>query len=76
MQRVKRLIISKTHIKSKIMNLDQVLYDSNKTALEQYIVILQVQLDTMQKNNPVTQTIQACQDLAIEVNRLYQTINN
>jgi len=76
MQRVKRLIISKTHIKSKIMNLDEVLYDSNKTALEQYIVILQVQLDTMQKNNPVTQTIQACQDLAIEVNRLYQTINN
>jgi hypothetical protein len=58
------------------MNLDEVLYDSSKTALEQYIVILQVQLDTMQKNNPVTQTIQACQDLAIEVNRLYKTINN
>ncbi len=76
MQRVKRLIISKTHTKSKIMNLNEVLYDKNKTALEQYIVILQVQLDTMQKNNPVTQTIQACQDLAIEVNRLYQTINN
>ena len=58
------------------MNLKEVLYDKNKTALEQYIVILQVQIDTMQKNNPVTQTIQACQDLAIEVNRLYQTINN
>jgi hypothetical protein len=58
------------------MNLNEVLYDSNKTALEQYIVILQVQLDTMQKNNPVTQTIQACQDLAVEVNRLYKTINN
>lgn len=58
------------------MNLDEVLYDSNKTALEQYIVILQVQLDTMQKNNFVTQTIQACQDLAVEVNRLYKTINN
>jgi hypothetical protein len=58
------------------MNLDEVLYDSNKTALEQYIVILQVQLDTMQKKNPVTQTIQACQDLAVEVNRLYKTINN
>lgn len=58
------------------MNLNEVLYDKNKTALEQYIVILQVQIDTMQKNNPVTQTIQACQDLAIEVNRLYQTINN
>jgi hypothetical protein len=58
------------------MNLNEVLYDKNKTALEQYIAILQVQLDTMQKNNPVTQTIQACQDLAIEVNRLYQTINN
>jgi hypothetical protein len=58
------------------MNLNEVLYDKNKTALDQYIVILQVQLDTMQKNNPVTQTIQACQDLAIEVNRLYQTINN
>jgi hypothetical protein len=58
------------------MNLDEILYDSNKTALEQYIVILQVQLDTMQKNNPVTQTMQACQDLAIEINRLYKTINN
>ena len=58
------------------MNLNEVLYDKNKTALEQYIVILQVQLDTMKKNNPVTQTIQACQDLAIEVNRLYKTINN
>ena len=58
------------------MNLDEILYDSNKTALEQYIVILQVQLDTMQKNNPVSQTMQACQDLAIEVNRLYKTINN
>lgn len=57
-------------------SLNEILYDSNKTALEQYIVILQVQLDTMQKNNPVTQTIQACQDLAIEVNRLYKTINN
>jgi hypothetical protein len=58
------------------MNLNEVLYDKNKTALEQYIAILQVQLDTMQKNNPVTQTIQACQDLAVEVNRLYKTINN
>ena len=57
-------------------SLNEILYDSNKTALEQYIVILQVQLDTMQKNNPVTQTMQACQDLAIEVNRLYKTINN
>ena len=58
------------------MNLNEVLYDSNKTALEQYILILQVQLDTMQKNNPVTQTMQACQNLAIEINRLYKTINN
>lgn len=58
------------------MNLNEVLYDSNKTALEQYILILQVQLDTMQKNNPVTQTMQACQDLAIEINKLYKTINN
>lgn len=58
------------------MNLNEILYDSNKTALEQYIVILQVQLDTMQKNNPVTQTMQACQDLAIEINKLYKTINN
>lgn len=57
-------------------SLNEILYDSNKTALEQYIVILQVQLDTMQKNNPVTQTMQACQDLAIEINKLYKTINN
>lgn len=58
------------------MNLNEVLYDSSKTALEQYIVILQVQINTMQKNNPVTQTMQACQDLAIEINKLYKTINN
>lgn len=58
------------------MNLNEVLYDSSKTALEQYILILQVQLNTMQKNNPVTQTMQACQDLAIEINKLYKTINN
>lgn len=58
------------------MNLDSVLYDSKKTAIEQYILILQVQLDTMQTNNPVWETIKTCQELAIEVNRLYKTINN
>jgi hypothetical protein len=58
------------------MNLNDVLYDSNKTAIEQYIVILQVQIDTMQKNNPVTQTMKACQELAVEINNLYKTINN
>lgn len=58
------------------MNLDSVLYDSRKSAIEQYILILQVQLDTMQANNPVWETIKTCQELAIEVNRLYKTINN
>lgn len=58
------------------MNLDSVLYDSRKSAIEQYILILQVQLDTMQPNNPIWETIKTCQELAIEVNRLYKTINN
>lgn len=56
-------------------SLTDILFDSNKTALDQYITILEIQLLTMPVTSDVTKTIIACKDLAEDINNLYKTLN-
>ena len=58
------------------MTLDNIRLNKSLTAIEQYIVLLDIQLQTMPKNNDVTRTVEACRDLAQEINLLYKKINN
>lgn len=58
------------------MSLDNILLNSSITAIEQYIVILEIQIQTMPQNSDVTKTIVACRDLALEINRLYKVTKN
>lgn len=58
------------------MSLDNILLNSSITAIEQYIVILEIQIQTMPQNSDVTKTIVACRDLALEINRLYKATKN
>ena len=55
--------------------LTDILFDSNKTALDQYITILEIQLLSMPATSDVTKTIIACKDLAEDINNLYKTLN-
>ena len=55
--------------------LTDILFDSNKTALDQYITILEVQLLTMPVTSDVTKTIIACKDLAEDINNLYKILS-
>ena len=56
-------------------NLTDILFDSNKTALDQYITILEIQLLTMPVTSDVTKTIIACKDLAEDINNLYKILS-
>lgn len=58
------------------MTLDNIFLNKSFTAIEQYIVILDIQLQTLPPNNDVYKTIEACRDLAQEVNNIYKKINN
>lgn len=58
------------------MTIDNILLNNSLTAIEQYIVLLDIQLQTMPKNNDVFKTIEACRELAQEINLLYKKINN
>jgi hypothetical protein len=58
------------------MTITDILFDSNKTAIEQYITILEIQLLTMPKYSKVTRTIIACKELAEEINILYKINSN
>jgi hypothetical protein len=58
------------------MTITDILFDSNKTAIEQYITILEIQLLTMPKYSEVTRTIIACKELADEINILYKINSN
>jgi hypothetical protein len=55
--------------------LTDILFDSNKTALDQYITILEIQLLTMPVTSDVTKTIIACKDLAEDINNLYKILS-
>ena len=57
------------------MTITDILFDSNETALDQYITILEIQLLTMPVTSDVTKTIIACKDLAEDINNLYKTLN-
>ena len=57
-------------------SLTDILFDSNKTALDQYITILEIQLSTMPVTSDVTKTIIACKDLAEDINNLYKILKN
>jgi len=50
------------------MTITDILFDSNKTALDQYITVLEIQLSTMPVTSDVTKTIIACKDLAEDIN--------
>jgi hypothetical protein len=56
-------------------SLTDILFDSNKTALDQYITILEIQLLTMPVTSDVTKTIIACKDLAEDINNLYKILS-
>ncbi len=58
------------------MTITDILFDSNKTAIEKYIIILEIQLSTMPVTSDVTQTIIACKELAEEINILYKIKSN
>ena len=58
------------------MTITDILFDSNKTALDQYITVLEIQLSTMPSNSDVTKTIIACKELAEEINILYKINSN
>jgi hypothetical protein len=58
------------------MTITDILFDSNKTAIEQYITILEIQLSTMPVTSDVTKTIIACKELAEEINILYKINSN
>ena len=55
--------------------LTDILFDSNKTAIEQYITILEIQLLTMPKYSEVTRTIITCKELAEDINNLYKILS-
>jgi hypothetical protein len=57
------------------MTITDILFDSNKTALDQYITILEIQLLTMPVTSDVTKTIIACKDLAEDINNLYKILS-
>lgn len=56
-------------------SINDILFDVNKTALDQYITILEIQLLTMPVTSDVTKTIIACKNLAEDINNLYKTLN-
>lgn len=58
------------------MTINEILFDSNKTALDQYITILEIQLSTMPVTSDVTKTIIACKELAEDINNLYKILKN
>lgn len=58
------------------MTINDILFDANKTAIEQYLTILEIQLQTMPKDSNVTRTIIACKELAEEINILYKINSN
>jgi hypothetical protein len=58
------------------MTINDILFDANKTALDQYITILEIQLSSMPINSDVTKTIIACKDLAEDINNLYKILKN
>ena len=57
------------------MTITDILFDSNKTALDQYITVLEIQLSTMPVTSDVTKTIIACKDLAEDINNLYKILS-
>jgi hypothetical protein len=57
------------------MTINDILFDANKTALDQYITILEIQLSSMPINSDVTKTIIACKDLAEDINNLYKILS-
>ena len=56
------------------MTINDILFDANRTPLDQYITILEIQLLSMPNNSDVTKTIVACKELAEEINNLYKTL--
>lgn len=58
------------------MTINDILFDANRTALDQYITILEIQLSSMPSNSDVTKTIIACKDLAEDINNLYKILKN
>ena len=56
-------------------SINDILFDVNRTALDQYITILEIQLLSMPVTSDVTKTIIACKDLAEDINNLYKTLN-
>ena len=58
------------------MTINDILFDANRTPLDQYITILEVQLSTMPVTSDVTKTIIACKDLAEDINNLYKILKN
>ncbi|CAB5218562.1 hypothetical protein UFOVP216_30 [uncultured Caudovirales phage] len=57
------------------MTINEILFDANRTPLDQYITILEVQLSTMPVTSDVTKTIIACKDLAEDINNLYKILS-
>lgn len=57
------------------MTINDILFDANRTALDQYITILEIQLSSMPSNSDVTKTIIACKDLAEDINNLYKILS-
>ena len=57
------------------MTITDILFDSNKTALDQYITVLEIQLSTMPVTSDVTKTIIACKELAEDINNLYKILS-
>jgi len=57
------------------MTINDILFDANRTPLDQYITILEVQLSTMPVTSDVTKTIIACKDLAEDINNLYKILS-
>lgn len=55
--------------------LTDILFDVNRTALDQYITILEIQLSSMPSNSDVTKTIIACKELAEDINNLYKILS-
>ena len=57
------------------MTINEILFNANRTPLDQYITILEVQLSTMPVTSDVTKTIIACKDLAEDINNLYKILS-
>lgn len=56
-------------------SINDILFDVNRTALDQYITILEIQLLSMPVTSDVTKTIIACKDLAEDINNLYKILS-